>query len=196
MKYWIVKDSEKYYRIGNSQKPKGYSEVYSCPDEVEKANDAKIVDKSITVMQKKLIRDESGEPVMEIIRVEDFNSETGEILLDENNDPIMKDEIINTYEKDENGDIIQEVIVVAAWKEVELDQEAKNARIAIETAKALADQIYKDANQYKEDRRRAYPPIGDQLDAIYKKLSLDDSTDYDAISAKITKIKKDNPKPE
>ena len=50
--------------------------------------------------------------------------------------------------------------------------------------------------QYKEDRRKAYPPIGDQLDALYKKLALDDSTDWDAIAAQIAQVKTTYPKPE
>lgn len=49
---------------------------------------------------------------------------------------------------------------------------------------------------YKLKRAQEYPSIGDQLDAIYKKLSLGEPEDYDAIAAKIDAVKKKHPKPE
>lgn len=51
------------------------------------------------------------------------------------------------------------------------------------------------ANQYKEDRRAAYPSIGDQLDALYKKLELNDDTDWNDIAAQIANVKATYPKP-
>lgn len=65
--------------------------------------------------------------------------------------------------------------------------------------KAIDEQNKADASaviQYQQDRKLAYPPIGDQLDALYKKLHLGDSTDYDAIAAQIAQVKTDYPKPE
>ena len=52
------------------------------------------------------------------------------------------------------------------------------------------------SNNYEFKRSREYPSIGDQLDAIYKKLELNDSTDWDVIAAKIDAVKKKHPKPE
>ena len=49
---------------------------------------------------------------------------------------------------------------------------------------------------YQQKRREEYPSMGDQLDAIYKKLSLGESADYDAIAVKIDNVKKKYPKPE
>lgn len=43
-------------------------------------------------------------------------------------------------------------------------------------------------------RYNEYPSIGDQLDAYYKRDALGDSTDIDAIHAKITAIKANYPK--
>lgn len=189
MKYWIVKDNEVYHKIGSSQKPMGYSEVYSCPDGIEHVNDVIIVDKEETVLRDKVALDADLKPITEIVKVESFDPETGETLTDENGDSITQDEERLVLEKDADGNVIQETIIVRSWKEAELDQKAKDDRLA-------ADKAIKEANQYKEDRKRAYPPIGDQLDAIYKKLSLDNSTDYDAIAVKIAQVKLDNPKPE
>ena len=44
--------------------------------------------------------------------------------------------------------------------------------------------------KYKDDRREAYPEIGDQLDDLYKKGAFSDE-----MAAKIKKVKDDNPKP-
>jgi hypothetical protein len=44
--------------------------------------------------------------------------------------------------------------------------------------------------KYKDDRKRAYPEIGDQLDDLYKKGAFSDE-----MAAKIKKVKDDNPKP-
>lgn len=81
-------------------------------------------------------------------------------------------------------------------KRAVVDQSAKDAELAARAAAATAEAANKAANQYKLDRRNAYPPIGDQLDALYKKLALDDSTDWDAIAAQIAQVKTDYPKPE
>ena len=83
----------------------------------------------------------------------------------------------------------------------EIDEYGSIKKIAQlnETQKAVdgnAQQAAKDAVQYQLDRKRAYPPIGDQLDALYKKLHLNDSTDWDNIVDQITQVKLDYPKPE
>ena len=44
--------------------------------------------------------------------------------------------------------------------------------------------------KYKDDRRRAYPEIGDQLDDLYKKGAFSNE-----MSAVLAKVKADNPKP-
>jgi len=52
------------------------------------------------------------------------------------------------------------------------------------------------ATEYIRKRQLEYPPVGDQLDALYKKEHLGDSTEYDAIAAKIAEVKAKYPKPE
>jgi hypothetical protein len=47
-----------------------------------------------------------------------------------------------------------------------------------------------DAQQYARTRRPLYPDIGDQLDDLYKKGAFSDE-----MSAKLKKVKDDNPKP-
>ena len=74
-------------------------------------------------------------------------------------------------------------------KQAVVNQTTKDAILSAEAAT-------KTANEYKEKRQVAYPPIGDQLDALYKKLTLNDSTDWDAIAEQIAQVKLDNPKPE
>ena len=54
-------------------------------------------------------------------------------------------------------------------------------------AKAKQDKY--DNASYSEKRRRSYPPIGDQLDALWK--GGDDAT---AMKVVIDKVKSDNPK--
>ena len=44
--------------------------------------------------------------------------------------------------------------------------------------------------QYQRDRAPLYPPIGDQLDDLYKQGAFSDE-----MAAKIKKVKDDNPKP-
>ena len=78
-------------------------------------------------------------------------------------------------------------------------EETKKVALLDQAAKD-ADQAARDAQitstQYREDRKRAYPSVGDQMDALYKKLHLNDSTEYDAIAAQIAQVKLDHPKPE
>jgi len=81
-------------------------------------------------------------------------------------------------------------------EEVTTEAQLDPVKVAAYDAALAADQAAKDAVQYKEDRRGAYPAIGDQLDALYKKLHLGDSTEYDALAADITQVKIDYPKPE
>jgi hypothetical protein len=56
-------------------------------------------------------------------------------------------------------------------------------------ADAKAEQDAYDNAPYTEKRRRSYPPIGDQLDALWK--GGDDAT---AMKVIIDKVKSDNPK--
>jgi hypothetical protein len=67
------------------------------------------------------------------------------------------------------------------------EETARNAEEAAEAAR-IADYI---ANyKYKDDRRAAYPPIGDQLDALWK------GGDAEvAMKVIIDKVKSDIPKP-
>lgn len=51
-------------------------------------------------------------------------------------------------------------------------------------------------NLYKQKRKMAYPSIGDQLDALYKKLALGQETEWNEISHKIYQVKTQFPKPE
>ena len=44
--------------------------------------------------------------------------------------------------------------------------------------------------KYKDDRKMAYPEIGDQLDDLYRKGAFSDE-----MSAVLAKVKADNPKP-
>lgn len=48
---------------------------------------------------------------------------------------------------------------------------------------------------YKEQRKAEYPPIGDQLDALWKKEHLNDDTEWQAIAAEIEAVKARYPKP-
>jgi hypothetical protein len=77
-----------------------------------------------------------------------------------------------------------------------VDQELKTQILAQRAAEAAAKEAERLATQYQRDRKSAYPSLGDQLDAIYKKFALDDSTEYDAIAAQIAAVKAQFPKPE
>ena len=68
------------------------------------------------------------------------------------------------------------------------EETARDAEDAAEAAR-IAD--YEANHKYKDDRRAAYPPIGDQLDAIWK------GGDAEAaMKVIVDKVKSDNPKPE
>ena len=56
-------------------------------------------------------------------------------------------------------------------------------------AEAKAEQDAYDNAPYSEKRRRSYPPISDQLDALWK-----GGADADAMKAIVNKVKTDNPK--
>ena len=56
-------------------------------------------------------------------------------------------------------------------------------------AQAKAEKDRYDNASYSEKRRRSYPPIGDQLDALWK-----GGDDADAMKAIVNKVKSDNPK--
>ena len=61
-------------------------------------------------------------------------------------------------------------------------------------AQAIADQKIRDEYakvKYKDDRKMAYPDIGDQLDDLYKQGAFSDE-----MAAKIQQVKTDHPKPE
>ena len=63
------------------------------------------------------------------------------------------------------------------------------------TEKAIQDKLKElqaeyDAQAYARVRRPLYPPIGDQLDDLYKQ-----GVFSDEMAAKIKKVKDDNPKP-
>ena len=62
------------------------------------------------------------------------------------------------------------------------------------TEKAIQDKLKEledeyDAQSYARTRKPLYPPIGDQLDDLYKKGAFSDE-----MAAKIKKVKDDNPK--
>ena len=57
-------------------------------------------------------------------------------------------------------------------------------------AEAQAEQDRYDNAPYSEKRRRSYPPIGDQLDALWK-----GGEDAEAMKAIVNKVKSDHPKP-
>jgi hypothetical protein len=107
--------------------------------------------------------------------------------------------------KDENGEYEKVEYLSLQMIENELgqeeqvivvDQELKAQILAQRSAEAADKEAERLATQYQRDRQSAYPPIGNQLDAIYKKFALDDSTEYDAIAAQIAAVKAQFPKPE
>ena len=50
--------------------------------------------------------------------------------------------------------------------------------------------------KYKDDRRSAYPEIGDQLDALYHDMTAGKGDKTGEWYKAVTKVKTDNPKPE
>ena len=72
---------------------------------------------------------------------------------------------------------------------VQLTPEEETARDAEEAEAKKKQEEYLKV-KYKDDRRLAYPDIGDQLDDLYKKGAFSDE-----MTAKIKKVKDDNPKP-
>ena len=76
--------------------------------------------------------------------------------------------------------------------EVVLDEIVEGERL-----QQIADQQAADALvEYKSKRAKEYPPIADQMGALYKKFHLDDPTEYDQIASEITAVKAKYPKPE
>ena len=61
---------------------------------------------------------------------------------------------------------------------------------ANDVAGAAAHAEYVAKEKYKDDRRTAYPPIGDQLDALWK-----GGDAQAAMKVIVDKVKSDNPKP-
>ena len=72
------------------------------------------------------------------------------------------------------------------WKN---DGKKKPTKKEFEDKKKELDAQYI-SNQYQRTRAPLYPPIGDQLDDLYKKGAFSDE-----MAAKIKKVKDDNPKP-
>ena len=72
---------------------------------------------------------------------------------------------------------------------VQLTPEEETARDAEEAEAKKKQEEYLKV-KYKDDRRLAYPDIGDQLDDLYKQGAFSDE-----MAAKIKKVKDDNPKP-
>tara|TARA_R110000803_G_scaffold26584_1_gene62728 strand:- start:1480 stop:1731 length:252 start_codon:yes stop_codon:yes gene_type:complete len=67
--------------------------------------------------------------------------------------------------------------------------EEETARDIEEAAAKAASDDYIANHKYKDDRIEAYPPIGDQLDAIWK-----GGDDQAAMKVLVDKVKSDNPK--
>ena len=73
-------------------------------------------------------------------------------------------------------------VMFTSEEEVEAD--------AADAASAAIDAEYVAKEKYKDDRRRAYPEIGDQLDALWK-----GGDAQAAMKVLVDKVKSDNPKP-
>lgn len=73
---------------------------------------------------------------------------------------------------------------------VQLTTEEENIIIAEEAESKLRDEKYLKV-KYKDDRKMAYPEIGDQLDDLFKQGAFSE-----AMTAKIQQVKTDHPKPE
>ena len=74
----------------------------------------------------------------------------------------------------------------------DLDVAAKT--IGYDTAAEVADKKALSDLEYRHKRRRDYPPIGDQLDAIWKELQPSPESEAATIKAKITAVKAAHPK--
>ena len=79
---------------------------------------------------------------------------------------------------------------VAGVGKIALTDEEEKARDAEERQAELDRQEYAKV-QYKEDRKIAYPEIGDQLDDLFKQGAFSKE-----MSDKLQKVKTDYPKPE
>ena len=75
--------------------------------------------------------------------------------------------------------------------DIQLTPEEETARDAEEAQSAQAKAYYLANEKYKEDRRKAYGSLGDQIDMQYWD-SVNDTTVW---LDHITKVKADNPKP-
>ena len=73
---------------------------------------------------------------------------------------------------------------------VQLTPEEETARDAEETEAKKKQKEYLKV-KYKDDRRSAYPEIGDQLDDLFKQGAFSEE-----MTAKIQQVKTDHPKPE
>ena len=69
-----------------------------------------------------------------------------------------------------------------------VEEEAEADANDVDSAAAEAEYIAKE--KYKDDRRAAYPEIGDQLDALWK-----GGDAQAAMKVLVDKVKSDNPKP-
>jgi len=86
-------------------------------------------------------------------------------------------------------DIISEFTNEVIGKRAVVNQAKKDSIMSL---RAAAEQ----STEYIRLRTAEYPPISDQMDAMYKRDVLGDPTEYDAIAAQITAIKAKYPKPQ
>ena len=87
-------------------------------------------------------------------------------------------------------------------QQVPLIAEEETTRDAEEAAYAVKVADYETNHKYKDDRKRAYPPVGDQLDAIMKQFNQDRLDgkaliqDMDDQLGLVLAVKSAHPKPE
>lgn len=180
------------YKIENrSQRPKGFITDKFEGQETSDLDVLDIVDRQDTRFINKVKLDTEGNPVLEDYDIP-LLDESGEPVLDAEKKPIVSVGQRVVYEVDAEGNIIQEEINDGGpYKVAVFSQEKYDAKLAQQKSQEDAQALV----QYKEDRRVEYPSTGDQLDALYKKLHLGDSTEYDALAASITATKLKYPKP-
>ena len=78
---------------------------------------------------------------------------------------------------------------------IDFTPEEETARDAEEAAVAAEQAEYVAKEKYKDDRRRAYPEIGDQLDLLYKDMLADKGDKTGDWFKAVQKVKTDIPKP-
>lgn len=80
--------------------------------------------------------------------------------------------------------------------ELEMSDEEIAKRQAEERAWEQEKERYEQEEAYKDKRRAEYPPIGDQLDALYHAMDLGVLKKVDGFYDKIKAVKDKYPKPE